>query len=66
VLDKPIPLFSADLIKELDETLPSGVPNTGDSLEIVWSNAALRRLIEGLKLRVKQQEENSLLKGTII
>lgn len=65
MLDKPIPLFSVDLIKELDASLPSGIPTIGDSLEAIWSNAALRTFIEGLKLRLKSQEENSLLKGTI-
>jgi hypothetical protein len=65
VLDKPIPLFAVDLIKELDESIPSGIPTLGESLEVIWTNAALRHFIDGLKLRLKLQEENSLSKGTI-
>jgi hypothetical protein len=34
VLDKPIPLFAVDLIKELDESIPSGIPTLGESLKL--------------------------------
>lgn len=50
--NNPLPTFSVDLIAELDERVPSGVPTPGQSSEEIWMNVGMRQLVDSLKMRL--------------
>jgi hypothetical protein len=64
MLDKPIPLFSVDLIKELEASI-SSVFNLDDNDRTIGFKIGQRQLIDSLLLRLKLQEE-TVLKGNLI
>ncbi len=57
-----IPLMSTDLIAELDETVPVGVPSVGQTEQQIFFNAGQRDLINNLKLKLENQL-NDHMKG---
>jgi hypothetical protein len=62
ILERPIPAFSTDLIKELDESIGSGLPEVDDTIAHIWIKVGQRMLVNSLLARLKRQEE-SILKG---
>jgi hypothetical protein len=53
-----IPLYSYDLIDELDKLFPERCPDPEDSEREIWMKAGRRELIRSL-LIWKEKEENS-------
>ena len=54
-----LPVFSVDLISELDRDYPERSPNPLDSEREVWMKAGERRLVRNLVERMRQLEEDS-------
>lgn len=48
-----IPMFSADLIKQLDEAYPARCPSLSDPERTIWFNAGARALVDNLKERLR-------------
>lgn len=57
---KKIPLYSKDLIKELDEQYPEKCPELFDTDRIIWVKLGERRVVRHLLARLKNQEKDIL------
>lgn len=63
-LIKPIPLYSKDLIEELDKAFPNCCPDKDkDTDRDVWFKAGQRSVVNHLKARLKESEENIFNEG---
>lgn len=54
-----LPVFSADLIKQLDRDYPERCPDPSDQVAEMWMKAGERRLVRNLLERLRQLEEDS-------
>lgn len=60
-----IPLYSADLIKKLDELYPIKPPRLDMPDRKIWYEAGKREVVNSLLSALKVQEEESLKGGVI-
>ena len=58
-----LPVFSVDLIKELDKEFPESSPEPSHTDREIWMRAGERRIVRMLLARVKQIEEDNLLEN---
>jgi len=56
-----LPVFSVDLIQELDSDFPERSPEPNDTEREVWMKAGERRLVRMLLAKVRQMEEDPLM-----
>lgn len=52
-----IPLYSTDLIAQLDEAFPEKCPDIKDSERTIWKYAGMRELVRVLKSSLKDGSE---------
>jgi len=52
-----IPMYSIDLVAELDKVYPARPPNLEDSERLIWFKAGQRSVVEALNSSIKEQEE---------
>lgn len=62
--DNKIPLFSADLIRSLDERYPHRCPTLTQTEREMYLYAGKRELIDNLLLTLKRTEKNVLVQVT--
>lgn len=63
-LTKALPLYSKDLIEQLDEAFPDKCPDKErDTDRDVWYKAGQRSVVNHLKARLKESEENIIDEG---
>jgi hypothetical protein len=58
-----LPVFSVDLIRQLDESHPERSPDPQMSEREIWMMAGERRLVRNLVIRLKQLEESNPLEN---
>jgi hypothetical protein len=58
---KNLPLYTLDLLKELDKMFPSRCPHLNESDREIWFYAGRRQLIESLLMRAKEADRRDLL-----
>lgn len=58
-----IPVFSVDLIEQLENSYPERIPNLDMSEKEIWFYAGQRTLVRNLASKLKQQLEEK--EGTI-
>lgn len=54
-----LPVFSVDLIRQLEHDYPERCPDPNDSTPEMWMKAGERRLVRNLIERLRQLEEDS-------
>jgi hypothetical protein len=59
-LMQTLPVYSKDLIAELDKLYPQRCPDINMPERSIWWTAGQRQLVDGLILRLQEAEENSL------
>lgn len=52
-----IPMYSLDLVAELEKVYPARPPNLEDSERQIWFKAGQRSVVETLRSSIEQQEE---------
>lgn len=59
-----IPVFSEDLINELDTRVPNRWPTLTESDRVIWFQAGQRALVDNLKEVLKRQLEDAMEGGS--
>lgn len=57
-----LPLFSEDLVKELEDLYPEFVPAPTDDLSVIMFRAGQRSIVKQLMFLLKRTQEESLSK----
>jgi len=54
----PVPVFSADLVQELDRLFPERCPSAQDSEREIWVYTGKRELVRNLLMRLEIARDN--------
>lgn len=58
-----LPVFSVDLVAELDKDFPEASPDPAQTEREIWMKAGERRLVRMLVTKVKQMDEDNILEN---
>lgn len=62
---KPLPLYSEDLVRELDVTIPEKCPNPDQSDKDIWMYVGMRMVVRTLLRRLTIPNEVSSISHTM-